>query len=162
MPFIAEDLGTIDAQVVNLKNDFSLPGMLVLQFAFGDNTPHSEYIPHNHRYNNIVYTGTHDNNTTKGWFNNELSEKNREEAAFYTGHPIDGYSCSEDSIRMAYSSVAKIAIIPVQDFLGLDASARLNKPSIADNNWTWKMQEADLKNIFSERIRMMVKLFGRI
>jgi malto-oligosyltrehalose synthase/4-alpha-glucanotransferase len=162
MPFIAEDLGTIDAQVVNLKNDFSLPGMLVLQFAFGDNTPHSEYIPHNHRYNNIVYTGTHDNNTTKGWFNNELSEKNREEAAFYTGHPIDGYSCSEDFIRMAYSSVAKIAIIPVQDFLGLDASARLNKPSIADNNWTWKMQEADLKNIFSERIRMMVKLFGRI
>jgi malto-oligosyltrehalose synthase/4-alpha-glucanotransferase len=162
MPFIAEDLGTIDDDVIQLKNSFSLPGMLVLQFAFGGDTPHSDYIPHNHRYNNIVYTGTHDNNTTRGWYNNELSDENREEAEMYIGHIIDKITCSEDFIRMAYGSVARIAIIPVQDFLGLDGSARLNKPSTSDNNWTWKMKEADLENIFSDRIREMVKLFGRI
>jgi 4-alpha-glucanotransferase len=162
LPFIAEDLGTIDDEVVQLKNQFSLPGMLVLQFAFGDNTAHSEYIPHNHTYNSIVYTGTHDNNTTAGWYNNELNDKNREEAEMYIGHQIDKNTSNIDFIRMAYSSVARIAIIPVQDLLGLEESARLNKPSTSENNWAWKMMRSDLDNVFSDKIRKMVKLFGRI
>ncbi len=162
MPFIAEDLGFIDDKVYKLRDSFSLPGMVVLQFAFGDNTPRSGYIPHNYNVNSIVYTGTHDNNTTKGWYRNELSDKNRKEAEEYVGHKIDGESCHEEFIRMAYSSVARIAVIPVQDLLGMDENARLNKPSTTQKNWDWKLRKEDLKNIPAEKIRKMAYLFGRL
>jgi malto-oligosyltrehalose synthase/4-alpha-glucanotransferase len=163
MPFIAEDLGDIDDKVYMLRDDFSLPGMVVLQFAFGDNTPSSVYIPHNHAYNSIVYTGTHDNNTIKGWFITEIKEKNRNEAEAYLGHPVIDTLCHEDFIRMAYRSVAKIAIIPVQDILGLDERARLNKPStVGGKNWDWKMKAGDFKKFPMEKMRKMAVLFGRI
>jgi 4-alpha-glucanotransferase len=162
MPFIAEDLGWIDDKVYKLRDDFSLPGMVVLQFAFGDNTPQSGYMTHNHNQNCVVYTGTHDNNTTRGWYLNELSDKNRKEAAEYAGHPVKDETCNEDFIRMAYSSVAKIAIIPVQDLLGLDAGARLNTPSTSGKNWDWKMKKSDLGKVFTEKVRRMVVIYGRI
>jgi 4-alpha-glucanotransferase len=162
MPFIAEDLGSIDDKVYKLRDDFSLPGMVVLQFAFGDNTPHSGNMTHNHNQNCVVYTGTHDNNTTRGWYLNELSDRNRKEAAEYAGHQVKDETCHEDFIRMAYSSVAKIAIIPVQDLLGLDASARLNAPSTSGKNWDWKMKKSDLVKVFTEKVRMMGIIYGRI
>ena len=162
MPFIAEDLGSIDEKVYRLRDDYDLPGMTILQFAFGDNTPRSAYIPHNFIQNCVVYTGTHDNNTTKGWYHNELDEIYRKETSAYLGHKINEATCHEDFIRMAYSSVARIAIIPVQDFLGLDESARLNKPSTSENNWTWKMKYSDLQKIFTPEVRRMVKLYGRV
>jgi 4-alpha-glucanotransferase len=162
MPFIAEDLGSIDEKVYRLRDDFRLPGMTVLQFAFGDNTARSGYIPHNFNSNCIVYTGTHDNNTVKGWYMDELEDNKRREASEYAGHRIDEDTCHLDFIRMAYASVAKVAIITVQDLLGLDGSARLNKPSTSDNNWTWKMKRGDLEKIFSPKIRRMVELYGRI
>jgi malto-oligosyltrehalose synthase/4-alpha-glucanotransferase len=162
MPFIAEDLGDIDEKVYKLRDDYSLPGMAVLQFAFGDNTPESIYIPHNHQYNSVVYTGTHDNNTTKGWYNDELNDKNRKEAEEYIGHQIEKDTCNEDFIRMAYSSVARSAIIPIQDILGLDSSARLNKPSTSDKNWDWKMRYCNLEQIDTSKLRRMAILFGRI
>ncbi len=118
MPFIAEDLGSIDDKVYKLRDDYGLPGMVILQFAFGENTARSAYIPHNFIHNCVVYTGTHDNNTTKGWYRNELDEIYRKEASAYLGHEINEATCHEDFIRMAYSSVARIAIIPVQDLLG--------------------------------------------
>lgn len=162
MPFIAEDLGDIDDKVYKLRDDYSLPGMAVLQFAFGDNTPQSIYIPHNQHYNSLVYTGTHDNNTTKGWYQDELSDKTRKEASDYIGHPIDIDTCQEDFIRMAYSSVARSAIIPIQDILGLDGSARLNKPSTVEKNWDWKMHYCNLEQIESTKFRRMANLYGRI
>ena len=162
MPFIAEDLGFIDDKVYKLRDSFSLPGMVILQFAFGENTPRSGYIPHNYNSNCIVYTGTHDNNTTKGWYLNELSDKNRKEAEEYVGHKIDGELCHDEFIRMAYSSVARLAVIPVQDFLGLNENARLNKPSTSKNNWNWKLTKKDLKNIPAEKIRRLAFLFGRL
>jgi malto-oligosyltrehalose synthase/4-alpha-glucanotransferase len=161
MPFIAEDLGHIDDKVYKLRDNYSLPGMVVLQFAFGDNTPHSIYIPHNHTNNSIVYTGTHDNNTTKGWYMNELNDKNRKEAEEYSGHKINNDSCHTDFIRMAYGSVARIAIIPVQDLLGFGEDARLNKPSESHDNWDWKLKNQDLKKTEPEKVRKMVRLFGR-
>jgi malto-oligosyltrehalose synthase/4-alpha-glucanotransferase len=162
MPFFAEDLGSIDKKVHKLRDEFSLPGMVILQFAFGDNTPMSGYIPHNHTINCVVYTGTHDNNTTKGWFVNELGEKNKKEAEEYAGHRISIETCNIDFIRMAYNSVARIAIIPVQDLLGLDESARFNLPSTSGNNWKWKLRKEDLKNVPAEKIRRMAYLSGRI
>ena len=162
MPFIAEDLGSIDQKVVKLRDDYSLPGMVVLQFAFGDSTPHSIHTLHNHTHNSIVYTGTHDNNTIKGWYVNDLDKKFRKEAEEYTGHKIRENTAHLDFIRMAYSSVARIAIIPVQDILGLDKSARLNKPSSVENNWSWKMTSSTLKKGFPKEIRKMAELFGRI
>jgi 4-alpha-glucanotransferase len=162
MPFIAEDLGSIDEKVYRLRDDFGLPGMTILQFACGDDTPKSGYIPHNFTPNCIVYTGTHDNNTTKGWYLNELGDKSRSEASEYVGHDIHEETCHEDFIRMAYASVARIAIIPVQDLLGLDESARLNKPSTSENNWTWKMKKAEMEMVFPPEISRMVRLYGRI
>lgn len=162
MPFIAEDLGMIDEKVYKLRDDFSLPGMVVLQFAFGDETPKSNYIPHNHIVNSIVYTGTHDNNTIKGWYRNELGNKYKKTAETYIGHTIHDSSCQDDFIRMAYSSVSQIAVIPIQDLLGLDETARLNKPSTTENNWDWKLKRKDLKKEFSDKLRKMAVLFGRI
>lgn len=162
LPFIAEDLGSIDEKVLKLRDDFNLPGMTILQFAFGDNTAHSAYIPHNFVQNCIAYTGTHDNNTVRGWYKNELAEKYRKEVSDYAGHKVSEATCHEDFIKMAYASVAKIAIIPLQDLLGLDESARLNKPSTTDGNWEWKMKKGDPEKLFSEKIRKMVRLYGRI
>jgi malto-oligosyltrehalose synthase/4-alpha-glucanotransferase len=162
MPFIAEDLGSIDEKVYKLRDDFSLPGMAVLQFAIGDNTPQSDYIPHNHKQNSIVYTGTHDNNTTRGWYLNELDDALRRIASEYMGHPLKRDRIHCDFIRMAYASVAKIAIIPVQDLLGLDEKARLNKPSTSEKNWDWKLRRKDLPKIFPEVFRRMLKIYGRI
>jgi malto-oligosyltrehalose synthase/4-alpha-glucanotransferase len=162
MPFIAEDLGQIDDKVYRLRDEFGLPGMVVLQFAFGDDTPGSAYIPHNYIRNSIVYTGTHDNNTTKGWYLNELDDKTKKQAEAYVGCDIDDGRCSEAFIRLAYRSVAKLAIIPVQDILGLDQDARLNKPSTSENNWVWKMKKSDLSNEAFSRLRGMAVLFGRI
>lgn len=160
MPFIAEDLGQIDDKVIKLRDDFQLPGMAVLQFAFGDSTPSSSYTPHNHVYNSVVYTGTHDNNTTKGWYS-EISDQNKKEAEEYVGHKIhDNYS-HDEFIRMAYSSVARIAIIPIQDILGLDVNARLNEPSTIDKNWLWKLRKTDIKKDLSGKLRRMAILFGR-
>jgi 4-alpha-glucanotransferase len=161
MPFIAEDLGQIDDKVIKLRDDFHLPGMAVLQFAFGDSTPSSSYTPQNHIYNSIVYTGTHDNNTTRGWYS-EISDKNRKEAEEYVGHKIHNEFSNDEFIRMAYSSVARIAIIPVQDILGLDVNARLNEPSTIDKNWVWKLRKTDLKKDLQRKLRRMAILFGRI
>lgn len=162
MPFIAEDLGSIDDKVYKLRDDFGLPGMAVLQFSFGDDTPYSPYIGHNHRYNSIVYTGTHDNNTTKGWYLNELDEENRRQAEEYLGHAIWKDRCHEEFIRMAYASVGRIAIIPVQDLMGLDESARLNKPSTSEKNWDWKLKKEDTQKIFTDIIRKLMKIYGRV
>lgn len=138
LPFIAEDLGEIDEPVYKLRDQFYLPGMKVLQFAFSEDMPESPHIPHNYKENFIVYTGTHDNNTVRGWW--------REEGV--SAHPYvqqyAGRSLTEDEIpplfcRMAYASTARIAILPMQDVLGLDGIARMNVPSAGTDNWQWRL-----------------------
>jgi 4-alpha-glucanotransferase len=144
MPFVAEDLGNIDKAVYKLRDEFGLPGMHVLQFAFGDNMPESVHIPHNHKSSNISYTGTHDNNTTQGWLKKEVDKKSLERWEKYIGKPIKIKEAHLEIIRMAYASPTWLTIIPLQDWLGLDEKARMNIPATSNGNWQWRLQSLDI------------------
>jgi 4-alpha-glucanotransferase len=141
LPFVAEDLGEITPDVFALRDEFSFSGMKVLQFAFGEELPYSMYAPHNFENTNfIVYTGTHDNNTTKGWYTKDLTLRDKNTVTEYYGMVVDSNTAPKALIRMAYASTAKIAIVPMQDILGLDSDARMNTPGSIDNNWIWRLQ----------------------
>ena len=164
MPFIAEDLGEIDAPVYQLRDQFKLPGMKVLQFAFGDDSAKSVHVPH--QYNNqhaVVYTGTHDNDTCVGWFKKELQKKERKRLQDYLGYKVDKQNVSEAMIRLAYASVAGLAIIPMQDVLGKGSSARMNTPAATQNNWKWRLQPAAQLQMISiqKLLKSCVVLYGR-
>jgi len=138
LPFVAEDLGKIDQQVLELRDAFGLPGMNVLQFAFGENMPRSNYIPHHHNTNSLTYTGTHDNPTTRGWYAS-LNHRVKRHLHLYTGRRITAKNVGEVLMRMAYSSTSKIAILPLQDILHLDDDSRMNDPSGKQESWTWRV-----------------------
>lgn len=158
LPVIAEDLGVITPEVDALRDGLGLPGMRVLQFAFGGDAKADEYKPHNYSRNCVVYTGTHDNNTTVGWFRDvgvedttqtaEEKRREREMALKYVGS--DGQEIHWDFIRLALMSAADTAIIPMQDVLGLGSEARMNRPGTAQGNWRWRftfdMLTDDIKN----------------
>jgi 4-alpha-glucanotransferase len=136
--FVAEDLGDIDEEVFELRDRLSLPGMKVLQFAFGDDYPESIHLPHHHSANFLAYTGTHDNNTTRGWYEQEISEEVRKNLKRYVGGTLTT-KAAYSLIRIAYASNADTAIIPMQDILNLPASSRINTPSSTEGNWTWRL-----------------------
>jgi malto-oligosyltrehalose synthase/4-alpha-glucanotransferase len=161
MPFIAEDLGDIDEDVHQLRDKFNLPGMKVLQFAFGEDMPESFHIPHMHTPNSVVYTGTHDNNTIMGWYNTEIDKQHKNNIAEYLWQKVSTNHINEEFIRMAYSSVAKTVIIPIQDILGLDEAARFNTPSQPEGNWSWKIKENDLDTKRSQYLKELVRIYGR-
>lgn len=161
LPFIAEDLGDINDAVYKLRDDFRMPGMKVLQFAFGDALSTSGYIPHNYSENFVVYTGTHDNNTTRGWFRKDIREKERKQIAVYSGNPVNERNVSEVLARMAYASTARIAILPLQDILALNESARMNTPASVTNNWLWRFKPGTLTNKTEKKLKEWVWMFGR-
>jgi len=145
LPFVAEDLGDINDQVYQLRDAFSLPGMRVLQFAFDDAMPVSEHIPHNYLPSSFAYTGTHDNNTIKGWYEHDIDGKTRKRLQQYTvGKKVTSKNVHEVLMKLCYASVAKTVIIPMQDILGFDQSARMNVPSATDGNWRWKLAEGTM------------------
>jgi 4-alpha-glucanotransferase len=158
LPFIAEDLGVITPDVIELREKFNLPGMIVLQFAFhGD--PAENFLPHNHVQNRVVYTGTHDNDTIMGWFE-RVSEEEHRFIRRYLG--IDGREISWDLIRAAWQSVAIFALAPMQDFLRLGTEARMNFPGKPRNNWEWRMESETLVDwTLKTRIREMNFLYAR-
>jgi len=156
LPFIAEDLGIITPDVVELLEKFDLPGMRVLQFAFTD--PDNPYLPHNYIPHCVVYTGTHDNNTAHGWFDS-APESERHFARRYLN--VDGSDIAWDLIRAAWSSVAVLAIAPMQDILNLDGGGRMNHPSHVGGNWEWRMGENDLRESDARRLRELNFLYGR-
>jgi malto-oligosyltrehalose synthase/4-alpha-glucanotransferase len=162
MPFIAEDLGDIDSSVYELRDKFNFPGMKVLQFAFNDTQEKSIHLPHNFNINSIVYTGTHDNNTTRGWFENELSTRYRKRAEDYTGRMLNGANVQNEFIRMAYASVSSIVIIPLQDVLGLGQNARFNNPGGSSDNWKWKLRTFDSVFKKSKYLSKLAKMYWRI
>ena len=149
LPIIAEDLGVITPDVDALRDEFGFPGMRVLQFAFGGDAS-STNLPHNYHQNVVVYTGTHDNDTTFGWFNNtEESVSTRDEEAIENEREFclkyldsDGKEIHWDFIRAAVASVANTAIIPLQDLLGLGTDARMNIPNSSEGNWGWRFPQA--------------------
>jgi len=139
VPFIAEDLGDITEDVKAKIKKWHFPGMRVLIFAFGDDFPHSIHLPHHYGFNCVVYTGTHDNNTIQGWQSEELKQNQKKYIERYLGKKINFEEIHWDFIRMAQASVAFLAIIPVQDVLGLGKEARMNNPAYPQNNWQWRI-----------------------
>jgi len=162
LPFVAEDLGEISDDVERLRKQFSLPGMKVMQFAFGEDIASSVHIPHNFDSENfIVYTGTHDNNTTLGWFKNETDKALKNRLAHYIGVAVNEENISMLMIRLCYASIAKIAIIPLQDILQLDETARMNTPGTAGGNWTWSVSEELITEKVVNWLRIETELYGR-
>jgi 4-alpha-glucanotransferase len=158
LPIIAEDLGVITPAVEALRDDFNLPGMRILQFAFAGATE-DRFLPHNFKtHNTVVYTGTHDNDTTRGWYVT-ASEKERDFCRRYLGR--DGRDISWDLIRLALSSVADLAVIPLQDILDLGGEARMNLPGTTGGNWLWRFVERQLTERILDRLGELTKLYGR-
>lgn len=162
MPFIAEDLGEIDDAVYTLRDAYKLPGMRVLQFAFNNIVSESVHIPFNHTPNSIVYSGTHDNNTIRGWFRENCSPQFRRNLNRYAGIRISEKNVVSIVLQMAYASVARIALVPMQDILELNESARFNIPSRPKGNWIWKIMSADLNPDTIQKLRNLATIYGRI
>jgi 4-alpha-glucanotransferase len=154
---VAEDLGSIDDGVKALLAATGFPGMRVLQFAFGDED--SLFLPHHHTPNSVVYTGTHDNDTTRGWWE-ALDETTRGKVRDYLG--TDGREIAWDLIRAALASVADRAIVPMQDVAGLRSEARMNTPGRADGNWSWRARPEHFSESAASRLRRLVTLTGRL
>ncbi len=158
VPLIAEDLGYITPEVHALRQRWGLPGMRILQFAF-DNPGAHIYLPHRYEANTVVYTGTHDTDTVRGWWENTASEEIRRQAEAYLGRDADGIHWA--FIRAALDSPANLCILPLQDVLGLGSQARMNIPSHPEGNWTWRFDPQALKPALAERLAMMSEVADR-
>ncbi len=161
LPIIAEDLGIIDAQVREVKREIGLPGMVLLIFAFGEDNPDNPYLPHNYERGCVAYTGTHDNNTLRGWLAEEADEQTRQRIHAYLGRRVPDAELPWEMIRLVLSSVADRAILPLQDLLGLGPEARMNRPSQTHGNWGWRLKTGDLDDGLAQRLRRMVVAYGR-
>lgn len=163
LPILAEDLGVITPEVEALRDHFDFPGMKILQFAFdskeaGGLNATNPFLPHNHRRNAVVYTGTHDNDTTRGWYRARTPQE-KDLIRRYLGRP--DHDIVWEFIRMAMASVARYAIIPLQDVLDLDSDARMNRPAVFGGNWAWRYRPEALSSDISNRLRELVDLYGR-
>ncbi|MBM4325483.1 MAG: 4-alpha-glucanotransferase [Deltaproteobacteria bacterium] len=159
--FIAEDLGIITPDVKEVMDLFGFPGMRVLQFAFGEDQPNHPYLPHNFIPNTIVYTGTHDNNTVRGWFENETTPKDQKRIFQYLGKEISSKQLPAELIRLAMMSVANTVIVPIQDILGLGEEARMNQPSTLSGNWEWRLLPDQLTKAHEEMLLELTAIYGR-
>ena len=158
-PVIAEDLGFLTPTVNQLLKKSGYPGMKVLQFAF-DSREESDYLPHNYTANSVVYTGTHDNDTTVGWYQT-ISRRDRSFARKYLNIKT-GRELEWNFIRAALGSVSDTAVIPMQDYLGLGSEARINVPSTLGTNWKWRMTKGQIPEGLAEKIYDLCKLYGRV
>ena len=157
---IAEDLGVITPEVEELLKGCGYPGMKILQFAFdGFHNPSNTYLPHNIVENSIVYPGTHDNNTTLGWWK-EMGKGSQEYCIEYGAWESDDDICDK-IITMAFASRAKLAMVAMQDWLDLGADARMNTPSTVNANWAWRLKKGELDERVSERILRKTKVYDR-
>jgi 4-alpha-glucanotransferase len=158
LPIIAEDLGVITPEVEELRDGLDFPGMKVLQFAFGGD-PDDIYLPHNYTRHCVVYTGTHDNDTTLGWWR-ALPAHERQRIQLYLGR--DGSDISWDFIRLALASVADWAIVPLQDIMSMGSEARMNTPGRAGGNWGWRYRADHLHDFVADRLRLLTRIYGRL
>lgn len=158
LPIIAEDLGLMTQGVIDLREATGFPGMKILGFAF-DSGEENDYLPHTYTKNCVVYTGTHDNDTLIGWFQ-KAKEEDRQFARDYLNSRSDD-EIHWDAIRGAWSSVASMAISPVQDFLGLGSEARINTPGVAAGNWQWRLRHGVLTDELAERIAKLTRVYSR-
>lgn len=161
LPFVAEDLGLITDDVYHLRDEFNLPGMRVLQFAF-DGNPRHPFLPHNFVHNTVVYTGTHDNDTTRGWYNTQTEETRRIMWEYLGREPGEECEVAWELLRLAWNSPAALAIAPLQDLLNLGTEARMNVPGHPDGNWRWRVTEEALAPEIFQRLRDMTEAAGRL
>jgi 4-alpha-glucanotransferase len=155
---LAEDLGVITPEVEELRDRFEFPGMKVLHFAFGSK-PDNPFLPFNFIQNCVVYTGTHDNDTTVGWFDSR-EDWERDAILRYIGH-VSPDGIHWDLIRLALGSVANLAIVPLQDVMGLGTEARMNFPGKPEGNWQWRYRPGTLTDEMRDRLNTMTRTFGR-
>jgi 4-alpha-glucanotransferase len=173
-PFIAEDLGEVTPAVRELRDEFRLPGMRILQFAFGGDPQAAQFLPHSYVRNCVAYTGTHDNDTISGWFDDpgapngprspRQASKERKAAIAYFAGPVARGLAEEihwEAIRALYASVANTAIVPLQDALGLGNEARMNTPGTAQGNWEWRVNERALNPRLARTLASFAKTYGR-
>ncbi len=168
LPVLAEDLGVITPDVLEIRDLFGFPGMKILQFAFGGDSKNSD-LPHNYSQNSCVYTGSHDNDTTVGWFKLKAGKGSsgdakqiKKERDFCMKYLLsDGKEINWDFIKAAIASVANTAIIPMQDLLGLGNEARMNFPGTTNGNWNWRCELKDFDNKIAERLAVLSELYGR-
>ncbi len=169
LPIIAEDLGTITPEVTKLRRDFGFPGMKVLQFAFGDDA-NNPYLPHNLSRDCVIYTGTHDNDTTLGWYkaegpdyehmNPDAVAQERDRVRRYLAR--DGWDIVWDMMRLASLAVSNTSIFPMQDPLMLGSDARMNRPGAGENQWRWRMTARQLRDAPASGLRQLAELYGRL
>jgi 4-alpha-glucanotransferase len=168
LPIIAENLGLITPDVEELRREFGFPGMSILQFGFSSGAD-NKFLPHNYEQEDVAYTGTHDNDTTIGWFNTEEGVGSTRTAAQITKEreyclkylDTDGHEINWDFIRALFASVADIALIPLQDVLGLGTEARMNLPASTNGNWDWRFRADDLKSEMLRRLAELSEIYGR-
>jgi 4-alpha-glucanotransferase len=158
LPVIAEDLGVITPEVVALRDRFHFPGMKILQFAFGGER-NSDFLPHNFDSNCVVYTGTHDNETVRGWFGNASEEERKHVLSYLNAN--HGEEIAWNLTRLAYASVADTAVATLQDLMNLDNEARMNFPGKPSGNWQWRYEAQMLTDDIARRLAEMTDLFGR-
>jgi len=161
LPLIAEDLGVITAEVRELKAAYGFPGMKILQFAFGPDIAENRDAPHNYERNCVAYTGTHDNNTTLGWTRGEAGEAGLSSLFAYCGRELAPEEVPWECIRLCLRSAADTVVIPMQDLLCLGEGARMNMPSVAKGNWSWRVTEDQLDHGLAERLRAATEIYGR-
>jgi 4-alpha-glucanotransferase len=159
LPIVAEDLGFITPEVEALRDQFDFPGMKILQFAF-DSGSDNPYLPFCYHKNTVVYTGTHDNNTTVGWFEERSPEAQHNVTQYLP--TVSDWGIHWDLIRFAFGSVSNQAIIPLQDILGLGTASRMNSPGQAEHNWGWRYEAGALTKELSDRLRSLTQIYGRL
>jgi 4-alpha-glucanotransferase len=157
LPLVAEDLGIITDEVTALREKYAMPGMKILQFAFGDDA-NNPYLPHNHTLDSVSYTGTHDNNTTLGWFE-EIDKATIDRLYEYLGGSQE--TMPWILIRASLASVSQLSVIPMQDILALDAEHRMNVPGTTEGNWSWKFSWDMVDSNCALRLRNLNEMYGR-
>jgi 4-alpha-glucanotransferase len=161
LPILAEDLGTITPDVWSAMEHFGFPGMKVLLFAFDESLPRNAYAPHNHTKNAVVYTGTHDNNTARAWFEKEVDQAARARLSRYLGKEVHAGNVHWELIRLALMSVADTAILPMQDLLGLGEWARMNRPAQENGNWQWRLMAEQVTPSLTKELLELTEIYGR-
>ncbi|PIP72884.1 MAG: 4-alpha-glucanotransferase [Nitrospinae bacterium CG22_combo_CG10-13_8_21_14_all_47_10] len=159
LPIVAEDLGIITQDVKDAMTRFGFPGMKLLVFAFDGDPSENPYAPVNHVKNCVLYTGTHDCNTVRGWFEEEVSEEAREKLEEVLGKKVDLNTVAEEMVALAMGSIADTLILPMQDVLGLGSDARMNCPGIAENNWEWRLHHWSTSDV--KKLAELTKTYKR-
>jgi 4-alpha-glucanotransferase len=162
LPFVAEDLGVITPPVEALRDELGLPGMLVLQFGFDPGDPHNPHRFENHVENRVVYTGTHDHDTARGWYESLDAREKLTVDETFAEHGVREEEPWWSLIRMAFASPARVAIVQAQDVLGLDSAARMNQPGRIGNSWRWQMEPDALTPVAASRLREITEAAGRL